>query len=95
MEGLPIVLMEAMAVGVPVIASRVAGIPELVEEGQAGLLFTPSDWSELADCIRSLASDHGMRRKFGEAGPSIVAAEFDAAKSASKMLDLFSRGRPQ
>jgi glycosyltransferase involved in cell wall biosynthesis len=43
MEGLPVVLREALALGKPVVASRVAGIPELVEHGQSGLLFTPSD----------------------------------------------------
>ena len=54
MEGLPIVLMEAMAMGTAVIASRVAGIPELVDDGESGLLFTPSNWDELASCIRRL-----------------------------------------
>ncbi|MGB3740074.1 MAG: glycosyltransferase, partial [Pontixanthobacter sp.] len=48
MEGLPVVLMEAMAIGVPVVASRVAGIPELVEHGVTGLTFTPTDAGELA-----------------------------------------------
>ena len=51
MEGLPVVLMEAMALGTAVIASRVAGIPELIEEDNSGLLFTPSKWDELAECM--------------------------------------------
>jgi glycosyltransferase involved in cell wall biosynthesis len=61
MEGLPIVLIEAMALGTPVIATRVAGIPELVEDGKSGLLFTPSKWDELADCIRRLVGDDALR----------------------------------
>jgi glycosyltransferase involved in cell wall biosynthesis len=90
MEGLPIVLMEAMALGVPVIASRVAGIPELVEDSRTGLLFTPSDWDELAECIQKLVSNADMRREFGSAGPSVVSSEFDVAKSAARMLELFA-----
>jgi glycosyltransferase involved in cell wall biosynthesis len=54
MEGLPIVLMEAMAMGTAVIASRVAGIPELVKDGENGVLFTPSDWDDLAACMRRM-----------------------------------------
>jgi glycosyltransferase involved in cell wall biosynthesis len=56
MEGLPIVLMEAMALGVPVVASRVAGIPELVTSGLNGMLFDPSDWAALMDAIDLLLS---------------------------------------
>ena len=65
MEGLPIVLMEAMAVGVPVIASRVAGIPELVEDDETGLLFTPSNWDELASRIDLLLGDEALRDEAG------------------------------
>ncbi|HKU36854.1 MAG TPA: glycosyltransferase family 4 protein, partial [Polyangiales bacterium] len=57
MEGLPVVLMEAMALGLPVIAPRVAGVPELVQDGVHGLLFAPGAWHELADCLHKLLSD--------------------------------------
>nr|WP_314445825.1 glycosyltransferase family 4 protein [uncultured Sphingomonas sp.] len=94
MEGLPIVLMEAMALGKPVIATRVAGIPELVTHGEHGLLFTPSDWSELAAHIAALASDAGLRRRLGAAGPRRIAAEFDVNRSAVTLRHLFHQAAP-
>jgi colanic acid/amylovoran biosynthesis glycosyltransferase len=91
MEGLPIVLMEAMALGVPVIASRVAGIPELVEDGRGGLLFAPSKWDELADCIRRLLTDQALYGSLAEHGKKKVADEFNAQKSAEVLTQLFTR----
>jgi|SRR4051794_15654677 colanic acid/amylovoran biosynthesis glycosyltransferase len=89
MEGLPIVLMEAMAMGTAVIASRVAGIPELVEDEKSGLLFTPSDWDALAECIRRLVDDAGLREKLAERGRTVVAAEYDINRSAERLRELF------
>ncbi len=94
MEGLPIVLMEAMALGKPVIATRVAGIPELVSDGESGLLFTPSNWAELAERIADIAGDRDLRRRLGEAGKARVAAEFDVRKSAAILQDLFHQAAP-
>jgi glycosyltransferase involved in cell wall biosynthesis len=91
MEGLPIVLMEAMALGVPVVASRVAGIPELVEDGTGGLLFTPSGWDELARCIERLLTDKALRDSIAEQGKRRVAVEFDAQRSAQMMASLFDK----
>ncbi len=90
MEGLPIVLMEAMAVGVPVVASRVAGIPELVEDGETGLLFTPSDWDELATRIDSLLGDEALQARLTEQARAKVASEFDTRKSAKEIAELFN-----
>jgi colanic acid/amylovoran biosynthesis glycosyltransferase len=90
MEGLPIVLMEAMAMGTSVIASRVAGIPELVDDGASGLLFTPSNWDELASCIRRLVDGDALRARLAERGRSKVAAEFDIGRSAAQLRDLFA-----
>jgi glycosyltransferase involved in cell wall biosynthesis len=90
MEGLPIVLMEAMALGVPVVASRVAGIPELVDDGLSGLLFAPSDWDQLARQIERLLNDQELRGAVAERGKAKVLAEFDARKSATQMGRLFN-----
>ena len=90
MEGLPIVLMEAMAVGVPVIASRVAGIPELVEDDQTGLLFTPSNWDELAARIDVVLGDEALRTRLSEKAKAKVASDFDTRKSAKQLARLFS-----
>jgi len=67
MEGLPVVLMEAMALGVPVIAPVVAGIPELVEHGETGLLFTAGDWDQLAERMRTLGADAALRARLAAA----------------------------
>lgn len=94
MEGLPIVLMEAMALGKPVIATRVAGVPELVTDGVEGLLFTPSNWDELAGRITDLAGDESLRRRLGEAGPARIAKEFDIKLSAEALRRLFLQAVP-
>jgi glycosyltransferase involved in cell wall biosynthesis len=77
MEGLPIVLMEAMALGIPVVAPRVAGVPELVQDGVEGLLFTPSDWSDLADKMETLLLDARLRSGLAAAASTKIAREFD------------------
>jgi glycosyltransferase involved in cell wall biosynthesis len=88
MEGLPIVLMEAMAIGVPVVASRVAGIPELVEDGKTGLLFTPSDWDEFGNCMDRLLSDDKLCAGITERAKARVLDEFDGRKSAAKLAGI-------
>jgi glycosyltransferase involved in cell wall biosynthesis len=77
MEGLPVVLMEAMAMKLPVVAPRVAGIPELVEHGRNGLLFNPARWDELCERLSSLVSDAALRQRLAENGRQRVLAEFD------------------
>jgi colanic acid/amylovoran biosynthesis glycosyltransferase len=94
MEGLPIVLMEALGLGVPVVATRVAGIPELVEEGRTGLLFSPSNWIELAEALDRLVADPTLRRRLGKTGPARIAEAFDVRDSAAKLRDLFRTGGP-
>ena len=82
-EGVPVVLMEAMATGLPVIATRIAGIPELVEEGVSGLLVPPGDAVALAAAIGELLADPDRRAAMGRAGRAKVAAEFDQATEAA------------
>ncbi|MEH6757966.1 MAG: glycosyltransferase family 4 protein [Parasphingorhabdus sp.] len=90
MEGLPVVLIEALAMNKAVIASRVAGIPELIEEGHSGLLFTPSDWSGLESQLLRLLSDRSLRETLGERGRAIVESEFDIAIPARQLARLFT-----
>ena len=89
MEGLPIVLMEAMALSVPVVASRVAGIPELVEDSVSGLLFAPSNWDELTTRLERLLTDDMLCEAMAERGKAKVGAEFDARNSAAQIGRLF------
>jgi colanic acid/amylovoran biosynthesis glycosyltransferase len=89
-EGIPVVLMEAMASGLPVVASRISGIPELVEDGVSGLLVQPRDARALADALARLESDPGLRRRLAEAGRSEVEAEFDLRKNAAVLVRQFA-----
>jgi glycosyltransferase involved in cell wall biosynthesis len=84
-EGIPVVLMEALATGVPVVASRLSGIPELVEGGRVGLLVPPRDAAALADALRLLHDRPELRTRLGEAGRRKVVAEFDAWTNAARL----------
>lgn len=72
MEGLPVVLMEAMASAVPVVAPWIAGIPELVVHEQCGLLYAPARWDQLADAIVRLANDRDLRDRLTASGRILV-----------------------
>jgi glycosyltransferase involved in cell wall biosynthesis len=84
-EGLPVSLMEAMAIGVPVIATNIAGTSELVEDGRTGLLVRPSDSQALADAIVRMITDYDFRLRVAELGRKKVADEFDLAKESAKL----------
>jgi glycosyltransferase involved in cell wall biosynthesis len=94
MEGLPVVLMEAMALGLPVIGPRVAGVPELVHEQVHGLLFAPAAWDELADCVYRLLSDAGMRERLGSAGRAQVEREFEITRAVEPLIARYRQGAP-
>ncbi|TVQ91812.1 MAG: glycosyltransferase family 1 protein [Chromatiaceae bacterium] len=68
MEGLGVALLQAAAAGVPIVASRVGGIPEAVADGETGLLVPPGDATALAAAIQRLLADANLRRRFGQAG---------------------------
>lgn len=76
-EGVPVTLMEAMASALPVIASRIAGVPELVEDGVSGYLVPPGDVETLADRMCTVLQDAALRTRMGEAGRAMVREEFD------------------
>lgn len=88
MEGIPVALMEPLACEVPVISTRISGIPELVEDGVTGLLVPPKDPMALADALERLASDPGLGQRMGRAGRAKVLKEFDLADNASKLTNL-------
>jgi len=67
-EGLPLSILEAMRSGLPVIASRVGGVPELVQDGSTGRLVAAGDPAELAGAMQDLADDPALRQRLGEAG---------------------------
>lgn len=84
-EGIPVALMEAMMSELPVVASGVSGIPELVRDGQTGFLVPPGDPWSLADRLERLARDPALRTRFGAAGRRVVATDFDL-ETGSRLL---------
>jgi len=90
-EGLPVVLMEALAAGKPVIATRVAGVAELVEDGVSGHLVSAGDTDGLTKQIIALADTApAQRTKMGAAGQARVRAEFDVRTEAARIGALFA-----
>lgn len=81
-EGIPVVLMEAMASGLPVVATDISGIPELVEDQRNGFLTAPGDAQAIADALESFQKDPGLRQQFAHAGREKVVDEFDLDKNA-------------
>jgi glycosyltransferase involved in cell wall biosynthesis len=88
-EGVPVVLMEAMAAGLPVVAPRIMGISELVEDGVSGLLVAPGRPDQLASALERLVADPELRAQLGQSGREKVAAEFGLERSAGQLRDLF------
>ena len=85
-DGIPVALMEAMAVGAPVISTRVSGIPELVEDDISGVLVDGGDAQGLAAAIQRLLGDAELREGLARSARSVVEHDFDAASEASKLL---------
>jgi glycosyltransferase involved in cell wall biosynthesis len=88
-EGVPVVLMEAMALERPVVTTQIMGIPELVEHGVSGLLVPPGRVDRLADALQELATDSARRAEMGAAGRRKVVAEFDVNRSAERLREIF------
>lgn len=89
-EGLPVVLLEAMAVGVPVVASRLSGIPEAVIDGQTGLLVEPGDVDGLASAMGRLARDPALGESLSDRARAHLAQEFDLDRSARRLVAYFT-----
>ena len=89
-EGVPVVLMEAMAASVPVITTHVAGIPELIEDGTHGLLTHPGDASSLAAAISTLLDDEERAQGMGVKGREKVSAAFNINTEAAWLAKLFA-----
>jgi glycosyltransferase involved in cell wall biosynthesis len=90
-EGIPVVLMEAIASGAPVVASAISGIPELVEDGEQGFLVPPRDSFALADVLERLYRNPALRRRLGAAGRLKALREFDLETNAAALAQRFTR----
>jgi colanic acid/amylovoran biosynthesis glycosyltransferase len=88
-EGVPVVLMEAMSMELPVVTTRIAGIPELVTDGVNGLLVPPGRADELAAALQRLVDDLSLRRRLGARARETVIASFEIDAIGLQLRDLF------
>jgi glycosyltransferase involved in cell wall biosynthesis len=89
-EGLPVVLMEAMALQIPCVSTSITGIPELIRDGIDGLLVPASDLKSLVEALARLMDEAELRRRLGESGRSRVLKHFDLACNAKTLAAIFS-----
>jgi glycosyltransferase involved in cell wall biosynthesis len=88
-EGLPLVVLEAMAQGTPVVATRVGGTPEIVVDGEAGMLVEPGDVDALAAALRTVLDDPKRAHRLGEAGRRRVLERFSLEAMTSRVLQMY------
>jgi glycosyltransferase involved in cell wall biosynthesis len=89
-EGLPLVLLEAMSRGKPVVATSVGGTPELVEHGETGLLVPAGDVDALREALDRVLRDLELARRLGEGAARRVRERFSAARAAEQVLGLYA-----
>ncbi|HEY4411410.1 MAG TPA: glycosyltransferase [Gaiellaceae bacterium] len=89
-EGMPLVVLEAMAQARPVVATAVGGTPELVVDGETGILVPPGSVDALADALQALLDDPARAARMGEAGRDRVLATFSAAATVERVLGLYA-----
>ncbi len=88
MDGIPVALMEAMAMGMPVVSTTVSGVPELVIDGETGLLVPPGDPHRLADALQRVLSDAQFAHALGQRARARVESAFDSDREGEKLLAL-------
>lgn len=91
-EGVSLTILEAMATGLPVVATRVGGNPEVIADGETGLLVPPGDPASLAAALLALRRDPARRRHMGEAGRARVEAHFDVRKMVAAYEAMYLDG---
>jgi glycosyltransferase involved in cell wall biosynthesis len=90
-ETAPMVIQQAMAAGLPVIATRVGGIPDLINDGESGLLFEPGDISALSLQLGRIASEEGLAARLAANGARVAAAKFSASSVAAATKRAYAR----
>lgn len=88
MDGIPVALMEAMAAGVPVVASDISGVPELVENERSGMLVPPGDAEAVATAVRTLLANPDAARRMGARGRERVRRSFELEGTVTRLLAL-------
>jgi glycosyltransferase involved in cell wall biosynthesis len=88
-DGIPNVILEAMAMGLPIVSTLHSGVPEAVQDGRNGLLVSPGESAGLADALARLIKDEELSRAMGRAGRMLVAEKFDPDRNVKKLLSEF------
>ena len=91
-DGIPVVLMEAMAMGIPVITGDIESLRELVQHEETGLVVDAEDPEALAEAIRQMAGNVSLRRKLAERAREVVESEFDADVNIDRLERMFASG---
>ncbi len=92
MDNLPTVIMEAMATGLPVVSTRIGGIPEMVIDNETGFLVRPDDPVALADAIEKVINDRSLGQKLGQAGHGRAQKLFSIEKNVRDLCALICSG---
>jgi glycosyltransferase involved in cell wall biosynthesis len=90
-EGLPNVLLEAMAMEIPTVATRIAGIPKVIDDSENGLLILPGDEMALADSLRSLLTNDWLREQLGANGRRCMIERFSFHKRMERIREVYDR----
>ena len=88
-EGIPVVLMEAMAAGLPCLSTRITGIPELISDGETGFTTAASNVDELVDRLRQLVADPALRQRLGAAGRRRVCETYNLERNVAVLAERF------
>jgi colanic acid/amylovoran biosynthesis glycosyltransferase len=94
-EGVPVVLMEAMAMEIPCVATRITGIPELIQDGVEGLLVEPSNAGQVSDAIAQLMDNPDLRSRIASAGRYKVIQHYNLAQNTERLARVFDSRIPR
>ncbi|HOX24382.1 MAG TPA: glycosyltransferase family 4 protein [Candidatus Krumholzibacteria bacterium] len=93
MDGIPVAMMEAMARGLPVVSTRISGVPELVDDGANGLLVAPEDAAGLASALARVLTDRDLRRRLGGTARQTIVARYDVESNTAALARLLETHR--
>jgi glycosyltransferase involved in cell wall biosynthesis len=89
-EGLPVVLMEAMAMEIPCVTTRITGIPEMIRDGVDGLLVAPSNLDALVEALAKLMDDAPLRERIGKSGRTRILERYDLRRNVERLAEIFA-----
>jgi len=93
-DGIPNVLVESLAMGLPAVGTTVSGLPEIIHDGQTGLLVPPEDPEAMAAAMQHLLTDNGLRSRLMEQGQKLVQSSFDNRQLIQRLAEIYCEGIP-